>query len=172
MADHRMPSFEISPEMCAFAEQSVAQARKAFDGFVAAAQDAVATLDDRAAAAQAGAKEMQRKAVGFAEQNIAASFELAQKLMTAKDAAEMAKLHADFVKAQIPTLGEQVLSLARLQPGPPAGQPRTEIPRMRRRTGVSVTFLCTARYFIAPQQRQCYVARIPLRQASVALSNT
>ena len=33
--------------------------------------------------------------------------ELAQKLVTAKDAAEMARLHADFVKAQIQTLGEQ-----------------------------------------------------------------
>ena len=111
MADHGMPNFQIPPEMRSFAEQSVAQARKAFDGFMTAAQSAVSTLEGQAAAAQAGAKDVQRKAVAFAEHNVAASFEFAQKLLKAKDGEEVMKLHADYVKTQMQALGEQAREL-------------------------------------------------------------
>jgi phasin len=97
--------------MRSFAEQSVAQAQKAFDGFMTAAQSAVTTFEGQAAAAQAGAKDMQRKAVSFAEYNVDASFDLARKLLTAKDTGEMVKLHADYVKAQIQVLTEQAREL-------------------------------------------------------------
>lgn len=107
MADRDMHDFPIAPEMRAFAEQSVAQAKKAFDGFMTATQGAVATLEDRAAAAQAGAKDVQRKAVSYAERNVAASFDFAQKLLAAKDASEIMELHAAYVKAQMQALGEQ-----------------------------------------------------------------
>ena len=111
MADQRTPNFQIPPEMRSFAEQSVAQARKAFDGFMTAAQSAVSTLEGQAAAAQAGAKDVQQKAVTFAEHNVAASFDFAQKLLKAKDAEEVMKLQADYVKAQMQALGEQAREL-------------------------------------------------------------
>jgi len=56
--DHQetaMTNFEIPSEMRQMAEQSVQQAKKAVDGFIAAAQQAVGTLEGQAAAAQAGA---------------------------------------------------------------------------------------------------------------------
>lgn len=111
MADHGMQNFQIPSEMRSFAEQSVAQARKAFDGFMTAAQGAVSTLEGQAAAAQAGAKDVQRKAVAFAEHNVDASFDFARKLLTAKDTGEMVKLHAEYMKAQIQVLTEQAREL-------------------------------------------------------------
>jgi phasin len=111
MADQNKTDFQVPPDMRAFAEQSVAQAKKAFDGFMTAAQGAAAAFEGQAAAAQAGAKDMQRKAVQFAEVNVAASFELAQKLVTAKDPSEMARLHAEYVKAQMQKLTEQAREL-------------------------------------------------------------
>lgn len=46
---HNAP-FEIPNELRDFADRSVDQARKAFEGFVGVAQKAVGTLDDAAAA--------------------------------------------------------------------------------------------------------------------------
>ncbi|MEA2952993.1 MAG: hypothetical protein QOF19_2569 [Alphaproteobacteria bacterium] len=103
--------FEVPAEMRAFAEKSVEQAKKAFDGFAAAANQAVSGLEGRAAAAQAGAKDVTKKAMTFAEQNVASSFEFAQKLVRAKDIGEVTKLHSDYVKAQMQTLSKQAEEL-------------------------------------------------------------
>ena len=111
MANQAMPNFQIPPEIRSFAEQSVEQARKAFDTVMDAAQSAVSSFEGQAAAAQAGAKDVQRKAFAFAEHNVDASFDFASKLLTAKTGDEMVKLHADYVKSQMETLGEQAREL-------------------------------------------------------------
>ena len=77
--------FEIPADMLALAEKSVEQAKQAFDVFISAAQHAVSTAENQAATAQAGAKEVGELAMGFAERNIASSFEFARKLLQAKD---------------------------------------------------------------------------------------
>jgi phasin len=104
-------SFEVPPEMRAFAEKSVEQARKAFDGFVSAANEAVSTFEGQAATAQAGAKDVTKKAMGFVEQNIANSFDFAQKLMRVRDMEQVVKLHSEYVKEQINTLSAQAQEL-------------------------------------------------------------
>ena len=114
MTDRGMQNFQIPSEMRSFAEHSVAQAQKAFDGFMTAAQSAVSTLEGQAATAQAGAKDVQRKAVAFAEHNVDASFDFARQLLTAKDTGEMVKLHAEYVKTQIQALTEQVRELGQV----------------------------------------------------------
>ena len=106
MVESMMPKFPLPPDMRVFAEQSVEQARKAFDAFFSATQRAVSTLEGQAAAAQAGAKDIQQKAVSYTERNIAASFEFAQKLLGATTPEELVRLHADHVKSQIATLTE------------------------------------------------------------------
>ena len=113
MADQGMQGFKIPPEMSSFAEQSVMQAKQAFDGFMNAAQGAVSNLEGQAAAAQAGAKDVQRKAVAFAEHNVDASFDFARRLLSAKDTGEMVKLHAEYVKSQIQALSEQARELGK-----------------------------------------------------------
>ncbi len=111
MAEERIPKFEIPAEMRQMAEQSVEQARKAFDGFIAAAQQAVSTLEGQAAVAQAGAKDVGRKAMTFAEQNVANSFEFAHKLVRAKDVQEILRLHSEFIRAQMEALSNQAKEL-------------------------------------------------------------
>jgi len=89
MAKDPFEPFYIPPEMRAFAEKSVTQARQAFDGFVEAANKAVGQIHGHAQAAQSGATEIAHKSIAYAEQNVAATFDFAQKLMNAKDAAEV-----------------------------------------------------------------------------------
>ena len=111
MAKDPMSSFEIPNEMRHMAEQSVAQAKVAFDGFITAAQKAVTTFEGQAAAAQAGAKDVGQKAMSFAEQNVATSFDFAQKLVRAKDVQEMMRLQAEFIKTQMAAMSEQAKEL-------------------------------------------------------------
>lgn len=103
--------FAVPPEMCALAEKSVEQARKAFDGFVTAAGQAASHFEQRASAARAGAQDVTQKAIGFAERNVASSFDLAQKLVAAKDVSEVVKLHADYVRKQMDVLAQQAKEL-------------------------------------------------------------
>lgn len=104
-------TFEIPREMRTFAEQSFVQARKAFDGFMSVAEKAAASIEGQAAAAQTGAEGIRRKAMGFTEQNVASSFDLAEKLMHAKDVEEMTRLQADFVQHQMELLSLQAQEL-------------------------------------------------------------
>jgi len=93
--------------MLALAEKSVEQAKQVFDVFISAAQHAVSTAEKQAASAQAGAKEVGELAMGFAERNIASSFEFARKLLQAKDPKDVMALHAEYVNSQIAVLTEQ-----------------------------------------------------------------
>ena len=79
MAKEDSARFDIPADMRAIAEKSVEQAKQAFDIFISAAQHAVNTAENQATSAQAGAKEMGELAMGFAERNIATSFEFAAK---------------------------------------------------------------------------------------------
>jgi phasin len=105
-------NFEIPAEMRAFAEKSVAQARQAFDNFISAAQQAATAADKQAAGMRSGAREVSELAVGFAERNIAASFEFAQRLVRAKDAEEVMALHTEYAKSQMAALTEQAKTLS------------------------------------------------------------
>ena len=111
MATNGTGSFEIPADMRALAENSVEHAKKAFDGFIAAAHEAVTSLEGHASKTQAGAKEVGKKAIDFAEKNVASSFAFAQKLVQAKDVEEMMRLQAEFVATQIKALGEQAREL-------------------------------------------------------------
>jgi phasin len=103
--------FAIPNEMRAFAEQSVAQARKAFDGFVQAANQAMGQFHGHAQAAQSGATEIAHKSMVYAEQNVAATFDFAQKLMNAKDASEVMGLQSEYLSRQMQALSSQVQEL-------------------------------------------------------------
>ena len=105
--------FDIPADMLALAEKSVEQAKQAFDIFISAAQQAVSTAETQAATAQAGAKQVGELAMGFAERNIASSFEFAQKLLQAKEPKDMMAMHAEYVNTQIAALTDQAKELAK-----------------------------------------------------------
>jgi phasin len=111
MAKDPFEQFMIPSEMRAFAEQSVTQARQAFEGFVQAATQAVGQLQGSAQAAQSGATEIAQKSINYAEQNVAATFDFAQKLMKAKDGAEVLGLQSEFLSRQMQALSTQVQDL-------------------------------------------------------------
>jgi phasin len=104
-------NFDVPTQMRQFAEQSVEQAKKAVDGFMAAAQKTAAVMETQAASAQSGARDVGSKAMAFAEQNIANSFEFAQKLVRAKDVQEVMALQAEFMKAQMQAMSSQAKEL-------------------------------------------------------------
>jgi phasin len=111
------PNFEVPPDMRAFAEKSVAQAKQAFDGFITAARQTTATMETTATNAQSGAKDVAQLAMRCAERNIASSFELAEKLVRAKDPQEVMALHSNYVKQQMSTLTEQARELSQKTAG-------------------------------------------------------
>jgi phasin len=111
MAKDPFEQFAIPNEMRAFAEQSVAQARKAFDGFIDAANKAVGQMHGHAQAAQTSATELAHKSMTYAEQNVATTFDFAQKLMRAKDAGELMGLQSEYLSRQMQALSTQVQEL-------------------------------------------------------------
>jgi phasin len=111
MATDRAEQFQIPPEMRALAENSVEQAKQAIEGFISAAHRAVSALEGQAETARKGAKDVREKAMDFAEQNITGSFDLAQKLVRAKDVQEMLELQSAYIKTQMQVLAEQAREL-------------------------------------------------------------
>jgi len=111
MAKDPFEQFAIPTEMRAFVEQSVTQARQAFDGFIEAANKAMGQLQGQAQAAHSGATEIAHKSMSYAEQNVTATFEFTQKLMQAKDAAELMRLQSEYLSRQMQALSSQVQDL-------------------------------------------------------------
>ncbi len=99
--------FEIPKDMRSMAEASFEQARKAFENFLSNAQQTASSIEDRGATVRAGAKEISGKAISFAEKNVAASLDYAQKLLHAKNLSEVMQLHSEYVQTQMRTLTEQ-----------------------------------------------------------------
>ena len=100
-------NLEIPSEVREFAEKTVEQARKAFDSFVAAAQKATAQSEAAAESMTASAKEVSSKAIGFAEANVKAAFDLAEKLVQAKDPKEILAIQSEYLKSQVASVQEQ-----------------------------------------------------------------
>jgi phasin len=107
MSDEGRDRFEIPKDMRAMAEASFEQARKTFEKFVASAQAATGTIEERNAAAAAGAKDIGSKAIAYAEKNGQASLDYAQSLLKAKDLPEVMRLHSEYVQGQMRALAEQ-----------------------------------------------------------------
>jgi len=106
--------FEVPNELRDFAERSVEQARKAFEGFVSVAQKAAGTVDEAAQTTQSNVKTIGAQVFGFAEQNVNAAFDLAHKLVQAKDPQEALTLQSEFLKTQLSSLQAQAKEIGAL----------------------------------------------------------
>lgn len=104
----KTPNFEVPAEMREFAERSIEQARKAMDGFVSAAMKAADTFEGSSSTAGFSMKDMRHKTFSYAEQNLKAAFDHAQKLVKAKDPAEAMKLQAEFMQSQFAAMQKQM----------------------------------------------------------------
>ena len=99
---------QIPAEMRDLAERSVAQARKAFDTFMGAVHRTSGAVES---VATNGAREVGDKAVSFAETNVNAAFDLAEKLVKAKDVQEVMALQAEYLQQQMQSVQEQTRAL-------------------------------------------------------------
>jgi phasin len=106
--------YQIPTEMRDFAEKSVEQARKAFEGFMGAAQRAAGTVEGTAETVQTNAKDLTAKAFEAAETNVNAAFELARNLVQAKDLQEVMALQTEYLKTQFSAVQSQAKDLGAL----------------------------------------------------------
>lgn len=96
-----------------FADRSVEQAKKAFDGFIGVVNAAITGELPHPADEAASATTASQLAIAFAMHNVQGAFELAQKMVHAKDLSYMLELQRDFLEAQIAALTSQMRSLDR-----------------------------------------------------------
>jgi phasin len=106
--------YEIPAELRDFAERSVDQARKAFEGFVTVAHKTIGAVDTATATTQTNAKSVGAQVLSYTEQNMNAAFELAHKLVHAKDPQEALTIQSEYMKAQVAVLQEQVKTIGGL----------------------------------------------------------
>jgi phasin len=125
MSDNGSGKFEIPNDVRGMAQASFDQARKAFEGLLTAAQRTAGSFEDQGAVARASAKDVASKAIGFAEANVRASLDYAEKLLKAKDMSDVMRLHSEYVQAQMRSLADQageigqVLTRAAMDAGKP-----------------------------------------------------
>jgi phasin len=107
MGESERERFEIPQDLRTMAEASFGQARKAFETFVNATQQAASAIEGQNATMRANAKDISAKAIGFAEKNVQASLDYTQQLLATKDLGEIMRLHSEYVQAQMRALTEQ-----------------------------------------------------------------
>src|SRR5262245_39672858 len=104
-ACHPTDDFQVSADMRTMIEKSVEQARQAFDDFLGAAQRAVDMFGETAGK---GARDVAERAMTFAEQDMAISFDFARKLVRARGVQDVLRLHTEYVNAQVQLFSEHV----------------------------------------------------------------
>jgi phasin len=105
-------TFEIPEQMRTFADQSVNQAKKAFDDFMSETAKAVEKTETQAKSIESSARDVNRQALAFLEANVAASFDFAQQLVRARTVEEIARIQQDFLQKQAEAAQSQTRGMA------------------------------------------------------------
>ncbi len=108
------PEFEIPSSLRDLAAKSVDQAREAYNRFMEAARQAHDVVSRSTDVIATGAREINEKAVKYTEANLQANFDLAQRLVQAKDLKEALDIQNQFARQQMETLAQQAQELSRL----------------------------------------------------------
>jgi phasin len=129
MSEEGRDRFEIPKEMRSMAEASFEQARQTFEKFIANAQAAAGSIEERGATVRAGAKDINAKAIAYAEKNVQASLNYAQSLLHAKDLTEVMRLHSEYVQNQMRSLAEQASEMGQIaaRAAMDAAQPKIQL---------------------------------------------
>lgn len=114
MSENQHDRFEMPKGMRSMAEASFDQARMGFEQFLAGAQRARGSIEQRGATVQAGARDISAKAFASAERNVRASLDHAQALLHAKSVAEVLRLNSDYVQTQMRALAEQASEMGQI----------------------------------------------------------
>lgn len=106
--------FEIPASVRDLASKSVDQAREAYNRFLEAARQAHDVVMKSSDVITSGAREINQKAVKYTEANLQANFELAQRLVHAKDIKEALDIQNQFARQQMETFAHQAQELTRV----------------------------------------------------------
>jgi len=109
--ESEMDPKEISQGMRNAAETTLVKAKEAVDRYMKEATRVFSTVDTTAQATQASARDVTHKAVAYAEANITAAFDHAQKLLHAQDPQEFLRLQQSYLEKQAEALGTQIREL-------------------------------------------------------------
>lgn len=107
MSEDGRDRFEMPKDVRSMAEAGFEQARKAFETFLGNAQQTASSLEGRSEAVRSSVKDISSKAISYAQQNMTASLDYAEKLVRAKDLSEVMRLHTEYVQSQMKALTEQ-----------------------------------------------------------------
>src|SRR3954462_5113579 len=111
---------EQTEKMREMAQSTLDKAKAAVSKYMTESQKLREKADSGVRATYSSAKEMNEKAVTFAEANVAAGFELAQKLLHAKDPQEMGTVYQNHLKEQMEKMNAQFRELGAAISQPPA----------------------------------------------------
>src|SRR5213076_2377410 len=111
---------EQTDKMREMAQTTLDKAKDAVSKYMSETQKLREKADSGVRATYSSAKEMNDKAVAFAEANVAAGFELAQRLLQAKDPQEMGTVYQNHLKEQMERMNAQFRELGAAMSQPPA----------------------------------------------------
>ena len=110
---------EQAEKMREMAQATLDKAREAVSKYMTESQKLREKVDSGVRATYSSAKEMNDKAMAFAEANVAAGFELAQRLLQAKDPQEMGTVYQNHLKEQMERMNAQFRELGSAMSQPP-----------------------------------------------------
>ncbi|MBR0800455.1 phasin family protein [Bradyrhizobium jicamae] len=105
---------EQTEQMRKMAQSTLDKAKEAVSKYMTESQKVREKADSGLRSSYKNLKEMNDKAATFAEANVSAGFELAQKLLDAKDPQEIGKIYQSHLKDQIEKMNEQFRELGGL----------------------------------------------------------
>ena len=112
MAD--LPQFEIPEAMRDMAERNVDQARSAYGQFLEMARQAQDLVSKSSDTMAQSAREIQLKAMRYAEQNMEANFAFVGDLAKARDLRDYMQIQSRHAQRQMQTYSEQAQELGRM----------------------------------------------------------
>lgn len=112
MAD--LPQFEIPEAMRDMAERNVDQARSAYGQFLEMARQAQDLVSKSSDTMAQSAREIQIKAMRYAEQNMEANFAFVGDLAKARDLRDYMEIQSRHAQRQMQTYSEQAQELGRM----------------------------------------------------------
>lgn len=105
-------------KMREMAQTTLDKAKDAVSKYMAESQKMREKADTTVRTSYSTAKEMNEKAVAFAEANVRAGFELAERLLQAKDPQEMGTVYQNHLKEQMEKMNAQFRELGNLTSRP------------------------------------------------------
>ena len=107
-------TFEIPAEMRAFAEKSLDQARTAVGTLIGTALKTAEQVQTSSKSVQDSMQNVVAKGLDQVQENAAATFDFAQKLVRSRDLREAIELQSEFLSSQIANLQTQAKDLGAL----------------------------------------------------------